>query len=294
MTNAPKILINTGPSERGWHRLEAYLRCPQLYAWGYGRGGRVEDQGLQSASLFPPGKPLVRGSIGHAGLAHLYSRVKAAQEGRDPDAFYGSIQAMELVARTFGDLGALMLPIATAAVKGYVAERYSESFPIVGVEEQRETNFLGYRYTARIDLEYQDRSGKIWFCDHKLVSKIENKVYRRYVLSGQFLGMMHLGARIYGDQFGGVQVNLLSCTSKKFLRFVPEPAPYTLERFPEIVRLAEEGIADVERRMREGLPIPAAPSEHTCMGSYGECPAFELCRWGGASALTLGLDAEEE
>src|SRR5690348_7528301 len=127
MTNTPgKILINTGPSERGWHRLESYLRCPQLYAWGYGRGGRVEEQGAAFADRFPASNPLVRGSIGHAGLAHVYARLKAVQEGRDPDDYYLPTKAMELVAATFGERGARMLPIAREAVKGYVTENYGE------------------------------------------------------------------------------------------------------------------------------------------------------------------------
>jgi hypothetical protein len=286
------ILINTGPSARGWHRLEAYLRCPQLYAWGYGRGGRVEDTGAVFANRFPAGNALVRGSIGHAGLAHLYAKQLAISRNEDPGLFYPSTVAMEMVADTFGPIGEKMLPVATAMVRGYVREYFSERLDLIGVESPVETEFYGHRYTARVDLIYRDRAGKIWFLDHKLVSKIEHKVHRRYVLSGQFLGMMHLGARLYGQEFGGVQVNLLGVTGA-YRRFVPEPAPFMLGQFPEIVRMAEEGIADVERRVRENLPIPASPSEHTCFGPYGACPAFELCRWGIGQTISLGLDEDD-
>ena len=244
------------------------------------------------AGTFPPSPPLVRGSIGHAGLAHLYARQRAAQAGQDPDSYYKPLEAMSLVAGTFGPLGAEMLPVACRAVKGYAEIFSEERWQIIGVEDPLETEFSGYRYTSRVDLQYRDRSGKIWFMDHKLVSKIEHKVYRRYILSGQFLGMIHIGARTYGDEFGGVQVNLLGISPQKYLRFVPEPAPYVLGNFPEIVRLAEEGIAALERQIAGGDTILASPSEHTCMGSYGECPAFEMCRWGGGVSLPLGDDEE--
>lgn len=276
-----KILIDTGPSERGFHRLEAHMRCPRLYALGYGRGGSLDGAARAAAQArFPPSPPLVRGSIGHAGLAHLYARLKAEQEGSDPDRYFLPTKAMELVAQSFGALGAEMLPIATKVVAGY-AQHYSRDCPIVlGVEEEEETVFGGYRYTARVDLEWEDRAGKVWFADHKLVNKIESKVFRRYVLSGQFLGLAHLGSRKYGDRFGGVQLNLLGVNPIRFFREVPEPAPWALEHYPETVKNEEEAIKRTEELIKSGLPPPMHPSEFTCWNSYGECPAFEICRWG--------------
>jgi hypothetical protein len=277
-----KILINAGPSERGWHRLEAVLRCPQLYAWGYGRKA-AESEG----SRFPPTFPLVRGSIGHVGLAHLYERLRRVQIGEGYSDLYSPSEAMRLVADSFGSIGEEGHGPAARAVKKY-AQRYgSEPFTIVGVEEPIETVFLGWRYTARADLIFRDRAGRVWIMDHKFVGKIESKVYRRYLLSGQFLGLAHLGSRLYGTDFGGIRVNLIGCADGKFERFTPEPAPWMLQKFPDVVREAEERIAYVERCLVEGRPIPASPSEHTCMGSYGECPAFEFCRW-GASIPSLG------
>lgn len=282
-----KILINTGPSPRGWHRLEAFLRCPQLYAWGYGQGGSNPER----AARFALTPPLVRGSLGHAGLAHTYARLYAAQWNADPDKYYKPLEAMDRVAAEFGDLGREMLPIASAAVRRYVERFGHERWEIVGVEKLEETEFLGYRYTARVDLEYRDRSGKIWFMDHKFVGKIEAKVQRRYAMSGQVLGLWHLGARKHGTAFGGVQMNLVGCNDDSFLRFVPEPAPFMLQKFPSVVAAAEVGIELLETEINDGTPIPASPSEFTCMTSYGECPAFELCRWGApqeAAPIQIG------
>jgi hypothetical protein len=271
-----KILLNAGPSARGWHRLEAFLRCATLYSWGYGQAGSNPER----AAAFPSTVPLVRGSIGHVGLAHCYARVKAIQEGTDPDRFYPPLEAMRLCADSFGDLGQSCLPVAVKAVRAY-AQRYgSEPFRVLSVEEPAETIFEGYRFTARIDLIIEDAGGKVWILDHKFVSRIDSKVRTRYILSGQFLGLSHLGFRLYGSAFAGVRLNLVGCNVPGFSRETIEPAPWMLERFPHVVKHAEEGIAKVEALLAAGEVVPASPSEHTCMGSYGPCPAFDLCRWG--------------
>lgn len=282
-----KILLNAGPSARGWHRLEAHLRCPQLYAWGYGQGGSNPER----AAAFPPTIPLVRGSIGHVGLAHCYARVKAAQDGTDPDRFYSPLDAMQLCADSFGDLGRQCLPVAAKVVRAY-AQRYgSEPFRVLSIEEPTETVFEGYRFTARVDLVIEDAGGKVWILDHKFVSRIGSKVHRRYILSGQFLGLAHLGFRAYGGRFAGVRLNLVGCNVPGFSRETIEPAPWMLERFPAIVRHAEEGIARTEELISRGEIVSASPSEHTCMGSYGECPAFSMCRW-GSPETRFGVDED--
>jgi len=199
---------------------------------------------------------------------------------------------MCLVADSFGDLGAQMLPVAAKVVRAYAEHFGREKWKIIGVEKEEETRFGQYLYTARVDLEYEDRAGKIWFMDHKLVSKLEAKVLNRYTLSGQILGLMHLGSRKYGDQFGGVQLNLLGVNPISFIRHVPDPAPWLLERFPELVIQAEEAISRTEELLRQNLVVPASPSEFTCYNSYGRCPAFELCRWGVDSAPTIAVTFE--
>ena len=279
--NSSKILIDTGPSRRGFHRLEAHMRCARLYALGYGRAGSGGETAEMSRRRFPPASPLVRGSIGHVGMAHLYARLRAVQRREDPDAYYVPTEAMGIVADSFGELGQEMLPIASRTVRAYAKHYARENIEVLGVEDEEEVNFYDkFLYTARVDLEYRDRSGKVWFADHKLVNKIEGKVLSRYVLSGQFLGLAHLGARKWGDAFAGVAVNLLGVNPISFVRVAPDPAPWMLERFPEMVALTEESIARTEQLISVGRNTPASPSEFLCYTPYGRCPAFEMCRWG--------------
>ena len=192
---------------------------------------------------------------------------------------------MERCAASFAGDNSEALAVATKAVKRYADHYGQDTFEVAAIEELLETEFFGWRYTARADLITRDRAGRIWIYDHKFVNRIELKVFRRYILSGQFLGLTHLGVKTYGEAFAGIRLNLVGCADGKFARTSPEPAPWMLERFGSIVRHAEEGIERLEKTIAEGEPAPAAPSEHTCWGSYGECPAFELCRWGGGSIV---------
>ena len=63
-------LIDSGPSERGWHRIESMLRCPRLYALQHIDG--VE---------FPLTRPLVNGIMLHVALAHHESVWNANRGG---------------------------------------------------------------------------------------------------------------------------------------------------------------------------------------------------------------------
>jgi hypothetical protein len=288
-----KILLDTGSSGvDGWSSISRYLRCPQLYFWheaaeaGWGGSGFTQEV------------PLVRGSIVHAGLAHLYTRQRLVQEGREDEfaRYYSPREAMERVAEKFEPAGIELLPVAERVVAGYVARRASENLRTIAVERLAVTEFCGWRYTARIDWEYEDRAGKVWITDHKCVSKLEGKVYNRYTMSGQILGLWHIGAREYGAHFGGVQVNFLGVSPQAYDRVSPEPAPWMLARFPGVVARAHEGIERERERMKRDpeYVLPATPSEYTCFPYNRPCPFFEACRWGRIEgAATIGVDLED-
>ncbi len=281
-----KILLNTGPSARGWHRLEAFLRCPRLFALGYGRSGESEEMMAMNRKRFPPAEPLVRGSMAHAGLAHLYARLKASRAGEDPERYYRPSEAVSLVAATFGDMGVELLTPVLGILNAYVARYASEAttMRVVGIEHlltmEVEPDKPGWPkeilYTARADLIHERTDGKVWIMDHKCVGKIESKSIERYALSGQFLGLQHLGWKTYGECFGGVELNLLGMKGPTFLRQVIDPAPWALEHFLDTVRHVEEGIA----RFEATGEAPGSFSEFTCMTPYGKCPAFHMCRFG--------------
>jgi hypothetical protein len=267
---ADRILINTGPSPRGWHRIESFLRCPTLYWWKYHRGcGEVSEA-------------LVRGSIGHAGLAHFYARLRARQQGQPIDAYYNVPDAMRLVGDTFGDLGRSLVPKVIPVVEQYV-NRYATTdvrLRVLGVEDLLETKFHGFRYTARADLVVEDEQGRVWIYDHKFVGRIEDKVFKRYAMCGQFFGLHYLGVARYAERFGGVLVNAVGM-DRRVGRTALDAAPWALQRFPNVVANTERQIAAMTDVPIESWPM--ALSEVVCITPYGPCPHFDACRWGTRS-----------
>lgn len=86
-----KVLLDAGMSPRGWSFRSKMLYCAQEWAYTYPLGYRTETE------------PLVRGSLVHLGLAHYRARIQAAQNGWDPDAYYTSHDAIEIVAEREDD-----------------------------------------------------------------------------------------------------------------------------------------------------------------------------------------------
>lgn len=259
-------LIDTGPSRRGWHRLERALRCMQDYADHVILGYRDESD------------PLVRGTLGHVGMAHYYQRLFATQHGYSPDAFYTPVEAVALKAQQMGAIGEKHLPKIQAAVAEYERRFAQERLEIVAVEQEVEMYFGPHLVTQRLDLVVKDRAGKLWTWDHKFVGAIYDKTVARYALSGQFLLMNYMGRHVFGDAFGGVRLNLIAVDKLQFIRESPPPSPDALQRFPQCVADAEALIASCEGR--DPTNYPRANSELVCMTPYGFCPCYERCRWG--------------
>ena len=287
MTARPdKILIDSGPSGAGWSSLESMTTCPQRYAYRH--------------ILFPDGlcnrDALVRGSIGHVGLAHLYARVKALQDGTDPEAFYTPDEAMQLVAPKWGEVGMRYLDLCREGVEAY--SRFyagdAASLRVVGVEHLVETTvptrYGPRRFTARIDLSVSDQTGRVRVVDHKWVSdSSESKMQWRYKLSGQFLGLNCFGRMLYGDRFAGVWVNVVGVSGEFSFKRVPiDPAWNAIRRFPRILADAFERIEELRASGRDPWDWPKAVSERTCITPYGRCEGYDLCANGEDSLVALG------
>lgn len=263
-----KILINTGPSPRGVHRLEQALICPQLYAYRH----RLEKETSNKDAL-------VKGSLLHVGLAHYYAQQRAVQRGEDPAAYHDPLPAIELASAEWGVTGTAWKALASQAVSAYMTQYMMEKFTIIGVEDLVETMIGPYRLTARWDLVTQDSQGKFWIYDHKSTGRIVAKTSERYTMALQFLAMQYMGREKFGDKFGGVRINLVGLTPVgHFHRTSPEAAPNALMRFPQIVEDAE---AIIERyATRDPWDWPKAASEQVCQRPYGPCDYLDLCRWG--------------
>jgi len=283
-----KILLDAGPSERGWHRIEGASRCLRLYAWREaGKLPRVESE------------PLIKGSLLHIGLAHYYAQMRAKQEGTDPDVFFSPEDAVRILSAQGANdattahaaaLWRVSMPPILMAIQAYKRRWEHCDWQPVAVEEQlrakipnfaREGSFL---FTQRADLIVKDSSDTYWVVDHKSCYRIESKTLRQHILSGQFIGYQLFGRRVYGEKFGGVIVNRVKLSEPcGFDRTVLEPAPDAIKHFAKNLAI-QEYMVD----MFSGAPPeqwPAVYSDQTCWGKYGKCAAFELCQWGDQDAV---------
>ena len=270
-----QLIIYTGPSPRGWHRIGQFLECPQKYAWAHesGAGGGHRD-GQEST-------PLVRGSLIHLGLAQHYARVRETQNGKSPDLYYPPEEAMRIVASAKGGAYEAEVQACIDCVHAYMDYWHNEDFKVLRVEELYEGFFEGYRLTGRLDLVIEDRQGRVFVIDHKSTGFLSSKQRVFYSISGQMHAYRWLASMQYGERLGGMRINMIQHTNGfKFQRFDLDPSPHMFTQFPRIIKEAEEQIA---RYKAEGRPThmwPMAISELTCFHRYGACEHMDKCKWG--------------
>jgi hypothetical protein len=269
-------IIDSGPSERGWSYYSTVLRCPQLFYWKY-----VYPKIATRPTTFSDyTEPLARGTIFHVAAAHHYARMWARAHGKNEDLVCPPEVAMKIAAAKIGELGEERLPIVQAMWSAYLQRYPVETFEVVAVEQPAEVLIEGVRLTARIDLIVKEPTGRIFIYDHKSSARMESKVMRRYTLHGQRFGLELLGRKLYGDQFGGVVINHIT-EDCEFVRKSSEPAPWMARKFPLTITLAAALIESLTAKCgTDPSAWPAFPSDQSCYGPYGACPAIPICQWG--------------
>jgi len=268
-------LIDAGPSERGWHRIENMLRCPRLYAL------RAIDQIPFSIS-----SPLVNGSLIHVALAHHYQRMWEKQNDGDPDKWLTPEDAVAALARKNNDESSLWVAAIPQIVEAYQSYRnnwHGEDWKVISVEEQQRARVgeKKHLYTQRADLIVEDPNERVWFVDHKSCYRITSKTLRQHILDGQFLGYQMFGRARFGERFAGVLVNRIKLSPPfDFDRRSIEPAPYALKNFVRTILYAE---GQIEEYGDDSSNYPMVLNNQTCFGKYGQCSAYDLCRFGKTS-----------
>lgn len=289
-----KQLLVTGPSRKGWHRLQTFLECPQKFAWKYPREAGSADRSntqdwihRQGTSL--PSPPLIRGSLIHLGLAHHYARMKAKHEGKDPEDFYTPQEAVRVYGSQQG--WDLYVEPMVACVEAYMDHFCRENLRIVEVETPHTVTFLdGNDITGRLDLVVEDRAGRIYVIDHKTTVSYSDSQRTYYSMSGQFMAYTWLGIATWGDRFAGMKINFIQHTEPyKFIRVDTLPAPALLRKLPTTIAHAERQIRFLREMYPDVNDWPTANSELTCVHRYGECEFIRQCRFGRDEALTFSI-----
>lgn len=310
------MLIDSGGSERGTHRLMTFSLCPQLFAY-------------EEILKLPMGsrRPLVLGSMVHVGLAHFFMRWELKRSGKviychttrdesgkptiqppekytDVEAFLPWQAAVErYVKQSKGDdqrLAVTCLPVALKAVQGAIssiqanAKQYGR---VVSVEWPIRYEVGGRYVTSKADLVIE-RDGRYFILDHKTTGQPGDRgVMDRYTLSKQIGIMRVYGKHRWGDRFGGLYIHEVSTNESSLgSRLVaPDTAPEMDRKVPQAILDTEAHMEALEKEGRDPWDYPAAHNEHSCRRFYGNgkrCSAWALCRQ-GRGALEMFLATKQ-
>jgi hypothetical protein len=285
-------IIFTGPSPRGWHRLQLAAECLQKYAWydHEKHAAESEDSGesgeSNESSLSPPDgpspAPLAKGSLVHLALAQHYARMRAEQNGEDVEEWCEPLRAVDLIGKfTKNDR---YIDLAKSCYVKYV-DIYPDdihTMRILEVEELYQTVIAGkYLFTGRMDLVWEDPVGRVRTTDHKTTGRLTTNHPLYYTVSGQLIGYRHLAQKKWGDRFGGMHLNLIQhAEPMKFERIDLPRSPQMEARFEQTVVDIEESIERMKASGRGPEDWPRSMNELTCYHRYGPCNYMDQCRMG--------------
>lgn len=278
-------IIYTGPSPRGWHRLQKAAECLQKYAWGYEKPQTEEGPKPKST-----GPALVKGSLIHLALAQHYARMRAEQraergEEDSPDDWADSYTAVDLITRLeeTTQFAQVALDAYEAYVQRYPYSQEIKTMEIVAVEDLVQTKIRGkYLLTGRLDLAYRDMGGRLWVMDHKTTSRLTSKQKTYYGMSGQMHAYLHMARQTY-DNVAGLKINMIQHTDPKFERFELMRSPFLESKFEQSIVDIEEAIERLQESGRSYDDWPKSMSELTCIHRYGECKFLDQCRHGAGA-----------
>lgn len=280
-----KVLLETGASPRGWHRLQNMLECPQKYSYQYNLG--IEP--------LIPAQALMKGSLVHLALAHHYTRKKAEDIGEDKDQFFNPFEAIREKCNQspeFGEFASNIEDVIDAYQRYWMVENRNwrvlevEQLAYAIIEDPQLKGENGeqkkYLLTGRFDMVLENiNTGDILVVDHKTTSRLSSAHQNFYSVSGQLIGYEYMARKIFGDRLKGVMLNLIQLTSPyKFNRIVLTPRPNLVAHFEQTVIDAERRIAELENSGRDPMNYPKAMNELTCFTRYGACQYLDTCKFG--------------
>ena len=276
-------ILEAGKSRASWHEKGMILKCPRRYALSLG------------AEKMPTAETL-QGSLMRQALAHHYTTEEVADPLTAVDilAVQGLEQYPDLPWQEKADI--VKQVYSEYKIHHWVAD---QSWKVEEVEYEmgyyvRDHDDTCYLHTQRADLIVKDIvSGLYYIVDHKTTGFIGPKLISNYSMGAQFVGYRNLGAFKYGEEFGGVIINLIEISQPKgqlkikFKRQVVEAGIFARDSFKHTVLHAnrtEKILTQIYGNPRENaLAWPAVFSEtEPCEGPYQRpCPYRELCMRGG-------------
>lgn len=274
-----------GPSTRGFHFYESFIRCPRHYALA------------RHMALWVDTPPLIKGTLGHAGAAQYRARQALSTAGSTFTCNGVTLTAREQLARpaavarvlayVHGDAWVAHLDEAVTGIQAYVDQTAGARLDVVFIETEMKLRVHVARwladqpflYTQRGDWGSRDQARRVRLHDVKFIQRYRTTTMNRYKLSGQMIGYYIFGKRLWGEKFAGVVIEFVELSSGRVISKVWPFAPNAINRY-----MTDLGYWERNRRELDGLmtagqlephEFPGSWSEHACNGPYGLCPGAD-------------------
>lgn len=281
MPGTDPLILWTGPSARGVHRLDLFMKCPRRFALSYPQESTV----VGAPTLARDGTDATNiGTLIHLWLAHYYKRKQLRDEGKDPEVYYPPEEAVRIYASAAQQ--ERYLRVVNATMRAYEDFYRNDYFTVAEVEEEHRI-YINNKWllTGRMDLVVQDGRGYYWIWDHKSTQRHGSQLVKKYSVSLQFLAYQLMGREKYGPKFAGMRANFIqygdSLADLKFVRENVSTVPARYEALRRAVDWIETQIEALRHESDGRLDVwPALGGGDSCY-SYGRpCPALSLCDWG--------------
>lgn len=287
-------LIDSGRSAFGWSTIGLAFKCLQKYAWVVLLSAARENRA-----------PLVRGSLGHVGMAHIWETWRLRQQKLPVDVYPWQDAMRQWCERHPDEGGFTFLDEMVETVRAWLAQNPEPPGRILAVEWviegvvgkghrgirlYRETDPVEFptvggsrvKISRRLDGLVEERwqgQSRIVIWDHKFRSMKfgDTTIQREYEADEQFSASREI-LRAWGIE-APVRINAVRVGAGKYSATpLLADASYLDERFAW--RLWHKW--DEIHRWLNVDPTwwPNSGDEQVCRGRYGDCAAKELCMFG--------------
>lgn len=249
----------TGQSSSGWHRVAAFIRCPQQFAYRELLGVRPMLERIETA----------RGTVVHEMLLVWY-------RGQGYDDAIATARAMP-------ERYHLAIPSALAIFEGYIRQYPTEPFEVLETEVELEVALAGLPFTRRIDIVARTRQGTVTIYDHKTAGRPSQRAKSAeldWALMTQELVLRPQCVARYGLRYGGFVLNLIGTQEQEYRR---QPVLFNATVLAAAARSIHYYLSEINRLADTAVSPWEYPRSGTCIDRYGICEYRDLCEYGVAA-----------
>lgn len=272
MSDQTMVKKQDGPSNSGYHFIQAYQNCKRKFYWQY-------IEGLEPIYRAPA---ILLGTAGHAGMEEWYRWHKqgASTSKKVKFAIDRAIEDLESRRDQYYDMGKFETHKRQLkdTFQQYALVYDEEPFKVIAIEESEEVSLkYGDIFTGRIDLTVMRNEGRLMIMDHKFTSWSLNNFKRAVQASDQATAYTLLWNRNHPQKLvSGVIFNLIR-NYQGSIDFLQVPVYRAHADVEEFEREVSENLRDLAQRVID--PEATWPKNTDQCFSYNRaCPFLELCQ----------------